>query len=384
MSDLPTIDYISVGRYPTTRAYAFQMREMLAAFLEQGVKIELITDTRTEPLPPEDVAYFSLPNLRHHRLPVLNLAPWGVMRPIVDRLAAVIIMITWAIMLTGFLLFRSRRRLIYTRDAVSAGVAVIFGFKTFYEVHHLSEKIGSIRKFFLKHCCGLVTISEALARRVRDLGCDTKRVLVAPDAVDTIIFHPLNQKEARATLGLPDEQFLIVYTGHFYKWKGVYTLAEAGKFLPDSGILLVGGEKEDREPLNEFLQEQKITNVTLRGHEAHNRMPLYLAAADVLVLPNSAQETIGRESTSPLKLFEYATCQRPIVASDVSALREILNDETAEFFTADDAASLAAAVQKIKHDPARGREIAEKALTLSVDFSWKARARRILDFLDQK
>ena len=45
----------------------------------------------------------------------------------------------------------------------------------------------------------------------------------------------------------------------------------------------------------------------------------------MLVLPNTAS-AISERYTSPLKLFEYLTLGRPIVASDLPAIREVLTD----------------------------------------------------------
>ena len=58
-------------------------------------------------------------------------------------------------------------------------------------------------------------------------------------------------------------------------------------------------------------------------------MPLYLAAADVGVVPNRSQPAISARYTSPLKVFETMAVGLPLVASDLPSLREVLGDDEA-------------------------------------------------------
>jgi glycosyltransferase involved in cell wall biosynthesis len=107
-----------------------------------------------------------------------------------------------------------------------------------------------------------------------------------------------------------------------------------------------------------------------------------LAAADVLALPNSGRAAVSRYYTSPLKLFEYMAAERPIIASDLPALREIIaNEETALLVPPDDASALAAAVERLRADPALARRLAANARSAVGAHTWERRAARILDFV---
>ncbi len=136
-----------------------------------------------------------------------------------------------------------------------------------------------------------------------------------------------------------------MYAGHLYPWKGVDTLLQALALAPRAR-----GAHRRRPPgwsrTCERLQALAATlglesRVTFTGLVAARRRRRHLARADVLVLPNSATALSARY-TSPLKLFEYLAAGRPIVASDLPALREVLRDgANAWLVPPDDAAALA-------------------------------------------
>jgi glycosyltransferase involved in cell wall biosynthesis len=82
-----------------------------------------------------------------------------------------------------------------------------------------------------------------------------------------------------------------------------------------------------------------------------------------------------------MKLFSYMAAGRPIVASNLPSLREVLTEESAVFFTPDDPESLASAIRYICDSPERGALLAERAKTDVLRYSWDARARYILKFI---
>jgi glycosyltransferase involved in cell wall biosynthesis len=95
-----------------------------------------------------------------------------------------------------------------------------------------------------------------------------------------------------------------------------------------------------------------------------------------LVLPNTAS-TLSERFTSPLKLFEYLQMGRPIVASDLPALREVLTTETAVFVPPGDAPALAQALERLAANPAERASLGNAARALAPDYTWARRAERL-------
>jgi len=122
--------------------------------------------------------------------------------------------------------------------------------------------------------------------------------------------------------------------------------------------------------------------VTFTGLVEPPQVRAWLARANVLVLPNPAS-AISSRFTSPLKLFEYMAAQRPIVASDLPALREVLSpDENAVLVTPGSAPALAAGIRRVLDDPALATRVASRALATVADFSWDRRADRLEALFD--
>jgi len=108
-----------------------------------------------------------------------------------------------------------------------------------------------------------------------------------------------------------------------------------------------------------------------------------LSQADVLILPNTAS-AISTRFTSPLKLFEYMAAGRPIVASDLPSIREILRDgENALLVEPGNASALAAAIQRILADPELAAALARAALDQVPAYSWERRAQRLETLFDE-
>jgi len=103
----------------------------------------------------------------------------------------------------------------------------------------------------------------------------------------------------------------------------------------------------------------------------------YLATAHVLVLPNTATR-ISERYTSPLKLFEYLAAGRPIVASDLPALREVVTaDVDAVLVPPGDPRALAEGIARVLRDPELAERLSAQAWSRAAAFSWTARAERI-------
>ena len=306
------------------------------------------------------------------KLPCLDLIPWF------GHFGLWVETFSFQISLFLYLLFK-KADIVYTRDK-SCLLPALFKKNVFFEAHTFPRNYY-LYAYWVNKTKGIITITKGLQELFLAKGVKPEKVLAVPDGVDLEKFA-LNKDQAqcREKLGLPFNKKIVLYTGHLYKWKGVDCLAEATKHLgEDVAVYFVGGTSEDAE---KFKVQSSKFKVSVIGHRPHSKIPYWLGAADVLVLPNSGKEEISRTWTSPLKMFEYMASSRPIVASNLPSLREVLNENNAVLVKPDDAFALAQGIKTILENALFAKQIAQAAFQDVQQYTWQARAQRIVQFFN--
>lgn len=273
----------------------------------------------------------------------------------------------------------------YSRELSALAPIAKKGLPYFYEAHTLPKALRRRHLKILRKASGIVCISQHLAEVFKKYLSES-RVHVAPDGADLKAFDGnVSCHQARSDLGFSQTASIIGYAGHLYEWKGARTLAEASEYLDENTIVFfLGGTQPDIEKFRQWCLQKGLRKAQVLGAVAPDKVPLYLAAADILALPNSGKFEISRAHTSPLKLFEYMAARRPIIASDLPSLREILDESTAVFFAPDDPLSLSRKIKSLLADRGLAERLATNAAQKVRAYSWQARARGIKQFMDSR
>jgi glycosyltransferase involved in cell wall biosynthesis len=164
----------------------------------------------------------------------------------------------------------------------------------------------------------------------------------------------------------------------------VELFVEMAKFVPDAKFLWVGGRPKDVESWKTRTSEMGMTNIVFSGFIPNIELPLYQAAAEILLMPYGRKITgsSGGDSSeycSPMKMFDYLAAGRAIVTSDLPVFHEVLNDRNAVFCPPEDTRAWIAAVRALLDDSARREALASQAKQDSLHYSWMDRARRALE-----
>jgi glycosyltransferase involved in cell wall biosynthesis len=314
--------------------------KMCEEFSLAGVDIELIVpNRRSNEVTSDPFEYYSIKN----KFPIKKLWSFDLLGPF----EAFGKLFYWIDMLSFLFSVKIHTKsfngIFYTRDYL---VPFFLPQESLIclEVHDLP----SSKKIF-KRVINRVKLFVVLNNNLRDelvgLGVRQENILVSPSGIDLSFFDiDVTKEEAREKLSLPLDKKIVTYTGHFYKWKGVYTLAEVAKIMPETVFVFIGGVEPDITSFkNEFAS---LNNIIITPFKKRDTIPLYLKASNVLVLPNSGVEKISNSYTSPLKMFEYMASRVPIVASDLSSIREVLNESNSLLSVPDSVSSFELSIKK--------------------------------------
>ena len=172
-----------------------------------------------------------------------------------------------------------------------------------------------------------------------------------------------------------------MYSGHFYRWKGVDVFLEALAQVPDLRGLLVGGYPGDPDEarLRALARQLGIGDrVTFTGLVPRAEVCRLVRSATVCVVPTV--DTPSARYTSPLKLFEYMACGRPVIISDLPPIREVVEDEqTALLVPPGDAGKLADALRRVLADEVLAIQMTRRATEIVSKYSWVQRAESLDD-----
>jgi glycosyltransferase involved in cell wall biosynthesis len=228
-----------------------------------------------------------------------------------------------------------------------------------------------------------IVVSDTLRSLLQNAGARPESIHVLPNAVSPRLFHTdLDGKPVRERLNF-NGRFVIGFVGMFRPWHGVDLLISVLEDLhrvdPSIHLLLVGDgplrQRFEAEVCKAGLQEA----VTFTGAVAHQDVPGYLAAMDMTVAPYPALDDFYY---SPIKLFEYMAAGRPVVASRVGQVAQIIEDGVnGLLFDPGDRAGLINCVRRLKNDVALRNELGREASATCSDHTWGRNATRVVDWV---
>lgn len=275
--------------------------------------------------------------------------------------------------------------LIYTWSPQSSIFALLHRMPLIFELHE--PPLGTFgplwyRGFLrLRGEKRLVSITKALEDVLERKYGLPPDVVIAPNGIDLERYASLPSPQlARRELGFVDAP-TVICTGHLYAGRGVETFVALAEKNPRAQFIWVGGRPADVHAWRGRARRQE--NLKFTGFVQQAELPLYQAAADILIAPYARQisGSSGGDSASvasPMKLFDYMAAQRPIITSDLPVIREILDEESALFVPPDDVNAWHAALTCLLKDADLRKKLSENAYELVGEYTWLARQKKIL------
>nr|WP_295375549.1 glycosyltransferase [Pseudoxanthomonas sp.] len=215
----------------------------------------------------------------------------------------------------------------------------------------------------------LLVVSEDLGRVAeRDYGADPDRIRAIPNGCDASIFHPADRAEARRALDLPADAEVVTYVGRLVPEKGLRELLVAAGQLrasrPRLQLVLVG-----EGPMHAELAALAAAGdlpVRFAGTRPPAEVARWMCASDLVTLPSYSEG-------HPNVLVEALACGRPVVATPVGGIPEVVDDASGVLVPVRDPAALADGLRQ-----ALEREWDEAALARRFSRDWRQVAQDTL------
>ena len=254
----------------------------------------------------------------------------------------------------------------FINGLVAAEVARVLGIPWVYEVRgQLADTWASSRsaqataseryKLFtdretqvMRNANLVVTLGEAMKREIMLSGVSAEKVLLTPNAVgDEYLEPPISSAEARKRLGLEAAGTYVGTVSSLVDYEGLDTLLHAVARLAPSvpGLrCLIVGDGVAAPGLKSLAGRLGITDrVVFTGRVPREEARTYHQALDIFVVPRKDLDVT--RSVTPLKPVEAMACARPVIASNLPALREIVVESVTGVLVKPEAAEdLAAAI----------------------------------------
>jgi len=202
-----------------------------------------------------------------------------------------------------------------------------FGKKTVLTIHGGAgiDPPRRSRKFFMRKTLEsadrIIAVSDSIKAKILQYGLDERKVTVIGNGAFPAMFHPMDKTRARQLLGLPAEARIIVSVATLMEAKGlrelISALSEVKKSVPRVLLILIGADIIKNDLMRQADDLGVTESVLFAGSQPHDKIPLWLNASEVFVLP-SHQEGM------PVSLLEALMCGKPVVATAVGGITGIL------------------------------------------------------------
>lgn len=358
------IMYIEAVRFPSERAHSAQIMHTAVAFANEGKVVELVIPRRRLALNVDPFEYYALP--KNDRLTLTYLSVPDTVT--LGRLGF------WYHQWRFGVAARLHAKKVHPRCIYSRDESVLYMLRRLPSLLVWESHLGRFNFFvyrIIPLLRSIVVISKGLKDSYVAKGISPEKIVVAHDGIVLSAFrNPEEKMVARKRLGLPLDEKIAMYIGSLETWKGYRTFLAASHIAQNVLFVVIGGKDDNLPKLR-----AAHPNVRFLGFRPYAELPDNQQAADVLVVPNTANDEVSARFTSPLKLFAHMASGIPIVASDLPSIREIVSDESAILVVPDDPLRLAEGIQKALRD---GSAKSVRAKEEVLEYVWECRAKRIL------
>jgi len=380
MEKLPKIYYVANLRFPTEKAHGIQLAKMCEAFLDGAADLQLVIPGRRSISESPKEFYGLKYSIPTKKLPILDIYSWG-------RLGFTLASLSFAVCYFLYLLrkkMKGERFIVYTidMDQFSFFLVPCIGVPYFVEVHDAKRK-NFFYSFLFKNAKGVIVINQLIKETlIKEFKLTPDKIIVHSNGIDLKQFDiAVSYSEARQKLWLPLDRHIALYVGKVYDWKGMEILVDAAPNLDANTYLYLVGATESE--LHKIGNGKLVANMVCVGQRDYKEIPLWLKAADVLLVLGTKQNEYSYYHTSPMKMFEYMASRTLIVASKTPAVMQAVSDAEVVFYEPDNSKDLAEKIRYVLQNSLETSEKINNAFAKVTNLTWQKRANSIINFITE-
>ena len=249
--------------------------------------------------------------------------------------------------------------------------------------HYLRTKLIIVAERINCNAAGaVIALTEGIKEIiVNRYGISPEKIFVINSGTNIDHCRPMSVEQCRKTLGLNGNRHYINFIGVLYKHQGIDTLINAAPSVleqyPDV-IFLIGGGGPMLKLWFQKAEDMGLEKIfRFLGVIPFKKLPLFLNTADICVAPFTG----NRGEASPLKLFDYMACGKPVVCSGIPSLRSLVNEcKGIISVPPDDSQALASALIGLLNDDSKRESMGgEGRKYIEEHHSWDVIAHKIID-----
>lgn len=248
--------------------------------------------------------------------------------------------------------------------------------------------IDRIERFNMPRADKIIVVTSKLKETLqKDYGVPGDKIVVIPNGANIELFKPMDTEQARKQVNLAQAGHVVVFVGDLVAWDGVDYLIKSIPYVvkecPATNFLIVG-DGMMRQELVELVRQVGVSDkVIFTGMVPYHKVPLYINASDVCVVPLRSErgERIG---SSPLKIHEYMACGKPVVASRISGLEMLEDNDTGILVEPESPSELAQAILRLLQSKELREHMGKSGRKYVVENqSWESVARKVAEVLEE-
>lgn len=243
--------------------------------------------------------------------------------------------------------------------------------------------IKKAEKLALKCSNRIISVTSQIASYLnKHFYCPLDKVEVVSNGVNIRKFHPIKDEalllDLKKKLGIAQDEIVVIFVGSLARWQGVEHLLRVAplviKEVSNIKFLIVGDgvlKKEFEEGVNRLgLSDHFI----FTGMVDYEEIPIYINIAEICILLKQRLKS----GYSPIKLYEYMACGKPILASSVEGLEFIETEEVGYLVKPDDLISLEETLLRLIKEPQKRINMGEKGFKIAIErFNWDLKVAKI-------